>query len=192
MEAPIGAYNIVPEATLMNEVMDDRGFYEHDELVSKKNDLFDLLDYYTRFLEAGCPTSPEWFDGDVVTEARALEVWDMLRQLHLATEKALAFVESDAGKREVHYEELRRELRYMEKTLDDIGGTTSRGNLSGLLAAIRETEQEMESMAAESQNGVWLYKDGPSGKRYMNYKVGEAWRGIMDSMGRESSAVLQG
>jgi hypothetical protein len=190
MEAPIGTYHIVPEATLMNEVMGYRGFYDHDELVRKKNDLFDLLDYYARFLEAGCPTSPEWFDGDTVTEARALEVWDMLRQLHMATEKAITFVESDTGKKEAHYENLRRELRYMEKTLDDIGGTTSRGNLSGLLAAIRETEQEMETMDAESRSELWVYNDGPSGKEYMNYEVGEAWCAIMKSMGRESAITL--
>jgi hypothetical protein len=192
MEMPIGTYHTVPEATLMNEVMGYHGFYDHDELVGKLATLDGHFQTYTRFLEAGCPSSYAEWPGTTVTKEDTLDYWDEIRQYCHVIERAIAFVESDAGKREAHYENLRRELRYMEKTLDDIGGTTSPGNCSGLLAAIRETEQEMDTMAAESQNGVWVfYKDGPSGKEYMNYEVGEAWRAIMESMGRDSAIVLQ-
>lgn len=194
MDAPIGTYHIVPEIVLFNEVMGYHGFLEREELVKKLADVKGDLDYYTRFFEAGCPSpSPEWFDGETVTKERALEVWDMIRQYCHVTEKAIAFTDSPAGKREAHYDELRRELRYLERTLDDIGGTTDKGNLRGLLNQIQSVEEDLEDMdrdAAEGYRGTWILEGGPSMKNYMNYNVGSAWREAMESMGYTSATVL--
>jgi hypothetical protein len=193
-ETAIATYNMVPELTLLHEVVERNCFHcfhDREILVSKLATLDGHFQTYTRFIEAGCPPSyAEWPD-TTVTKEEALDYWGEVRQYCHVIEGAIAFVDSPAGKREAHYENLRQELRYMEKTLDDIGGTTSQGNLSGLLAAIRETEKEMEAMDAESQNGVWVYEDGLSGKEYMNYEVGAAWTEIMKSAGRESVLVLQ-
>ena len=192
MEAPIGTYHIVPEVALFDEVMDYHGFLDRDELVNKLATLDGHFQAYTRFIEAGCPYPySEWpMDSVEVTKEEALDYWDEVRQHCHVIEKAIAFTDSPAGKREAHYEELRRELRYMEKTLDDIGGTTSPGNLSGLLAAIRETEEEVKKMRTEGYRGTWILEGGPSMKNYMNYDVGSAWREAMESMGYTSATVL--
>jgi hypothetical protein len=197
MEVPIGTYHTVPEFTLFVNVMDYRGhgFLERDELVNKLATLKGIFHDYTRFIEAGCPTPySEWpIDSVQVTKEEALDYWDEVRQHCHVIEKAIAFVESDAGKREAHYESLRRELRYLERTLDDIGGTTSSGNLRGLLNHIQSVEEDIEDMdrdAAEGYRGTWILEGGPSMKNYMNYAVGSAWREAMESMGRTSATVL--
>lgn len=192
MEAPIGTYHTVPEITLFDEVMDNHGFLERDELVNKLAILKGIFHDYTRFIEAGCPYPySEWpIDSVAVTKEEALDYWDEVRQYCHVIERAIAFVESDAGKRETEYDELRRELRYMEKTLDDIGGTSDPGNVSGLLAAIRYVEGKMNEMEAECHPGTWWFEGGPSIKTYMNYTVGSAWREAIESMGRTSATVL--
>lgn len=190
MNTALGTYHRVPELVLFNEVMGYRGFLGRDVLEKRLADLNRDLDIYTRFLDAGCPSpSPEWFNGDATKES-ALEAWDMIRQYCYVTEKALAFVDSEAGKRDAEYEVLRKELRYLQRTLDDIGDTCEPGNVSGILTAIRETKEKMEEMGAGEHSESWCLEGAPSMKNYMNYEVGEAWREIMESMGYTSAAAL--
>jgi hypothetical protein len=193
MDNTIGGYYLVPEATLYDEVMGHRGFLDRKVLADRLKGIKDDLNTYTRFLEAGCRhPSSEGFDGEPITNGPVLDTWDMIRQYCHVYEGAIAFIDSPVGEKLVHYEQLRQEARYLNKTLDDIEETSSPTNVSGLLSAIRETEEEMERIDAGSRQEMWLYNEAPPGKELMNYEVGLAWRAIMKGMGRKSAAVLRG
>lgn len=193
MDATIGSYKLVPEATLYDEVTGYRGFLDRKTLIERLNDIKTDLNKYARFIEAGCRyPSAEGFDGELITNGPVLETWDMIRQYCHVYEGAIAFIDSPAGEKVVHYEQLRQEARYLNRTLDDIEESSSPTNVSGILSAVRETEEEMERIDAESRQEIWFYNEAPPGKEYMNYEVGLAWRAIMKSMGRESAAVLRG
>ncbi len=189
IDVPLGTYYVVPETELYSEVSRYGGFYDPETLSDRKEQILCDIAYHAAFVAAGCPStpSPEWYGWQkrVITETQALRWWDASRQiLHVLT-GALAFLETEEGKKEVAYEEAYRNLRMTNRALDNM---SSGAACRGIFQAIEDCEQELADLEETMRKERW-YKNETSCES-IHYEVGLAWSDIMKGLGRKTEFIL--
>jgi uncharacterized lipoprotein NlpE involved in copper resistance len=186
---PIGTYCVVPETKLYDKVSRHQGFYDPETLGHMKEQTLRDIAYHAAFVAAGCPPTPssEWYgwQKSVITETQALAWWDASRQfLHVLT-GALAFLDTEEGKKEVAYEEAYRNLRMTNRALDNM---SSGAACRGIFQAIEDEEQELADLEETMRKERW-YKNETSCES-IHYEVGLAWSEIMKGLGRKTEFIL--